>query len=143
MPPIHQQKCYQIGGHSWRRCTIFGAIRGTWVQRSCFPSMRARTRVSGHGIRNGHGANTATDSHVTNYTDGSPHPIGMLFRSPPTPFQLTRYAAWYQDRVAGASTHGPIGRSWYTSLGHLNSTWEVSPPSCPTYVCSNVLTPTD
>lgn len=42
---------------------------------------------------------------------GSPHPI-----------------AWYQDAgagVSGLSTGAPAaGRSFYTSLGHLNSTWQ-------------------
>ncbi|KIJ52530.1 hypothetical protein M422DRAFT_26111 [Sphaerobolus stellatus SS14] len=34
--------------------------------------------------------------------------------------------AWYQERGAGADGNatGPIGRSWYTSLGHLNETWQ-------------------
>ncbi|KIO34295.1 hypothetical protein M407DRAFT_240629 [Tulasnella calospora MUT 4182] len=38
---------------------------------------------------------------------GDPHPI-----------------AWYQERGAGASEGAPtVGRSFYTSLGHLSSTW--------------------
>ncbi|CAE6446772.1 unnamed protein product [Rhizoctonia solani] len=37
---------------------------------------------------------------------GSPHPI-----------------AWYQERGAGAENSRNAGRSFYTSLGHLNSTW--------------------
>ncbi|KAG8877339.1 hypothetical protein FRB97_003527 [Tulasnella sp. 331] len=40
--------------------------------------------------------------------EGTPHPI-----------------AWYQERGAGvASTAVVAGRSFYTSLGHLNSTWQ-------------------
>ncbi|KAF8699611.1 Trehalose utilization, partial [Rhizoctonia solani] len=38
---------------------------------------------------------------------GSPHPI-----------------AWYQERGAGAQDPRKAGRSFYTSLGHLNSTWK-------------------
>jgi hypothetical protein len=69
------------------------------------------------------------DGYVSNYSDGSPHPIGKGLDSlPPRLFQLTRSAAWYQDRLAGASTDGPVGRSWYSSLGHLNLTWQVGPP---------------
>lgn len=60
--------------------------------------------------------------------EGSPSPKGnciFIHVLPPTyPF----HAAWYQDHGAGASANasGPIGRSWYTSLGHTNQTWEVS-----------------
>jgi len=38
---------------------------------------------------------------------GSPHPI-----------------AWYQDHGAGISSPSVAGRSFYTSLGHLNETWQ-------------------
>ncbi|PVF98110.1 class I glutamine amidotransferase-like protein [Serendipita vermifera] len=49
------------------------------------------------------------DNGTRTYNQGSPHPI-----------------AWYQDRLAGTSvTDLPVvGRSWYTSLGHLSATWE-------------------
>jgi len=33
--------------------------------------------------------------------------------------------AWYQDRGAGVQSIGIAGRSFYTSLGHLNETWQV------------------
>jgi type 1 glutamine amidotransferase len=39
-------------------------------------------------------------------TQGSPHPI-----------------AWYQEHLKGTNTTGPIGRSWYTGLGHSNASW--------------------
>ncbi|KAG8732736.1 hypothetical protein FRC12_019151 [Ceratobasidium sp. 428] len=48
-----------------------------------------------------------TDTGVRNYSQGSPHPI-----------------AWYQEHGAGADDAASAGRSFYTSLGHLNSTWE-------------------
>ena len=37
------------------------------------------------------------------------------------------YQAWYQERGAGVQTvkGGVAGRSFYTSLGHLNETWMV------------------
>jgi len=35
-------------------------------------------------------------------------------------------SAWFQERGAGVETGGVAGRSFYTSLGHLNETWRVS-----------------
>ncbi|TRM55325.1 ThuA-like domain-containing protein [Schizophyllum amplum] len=40
------------------------------------------------------------------YDQGSPHPT-----------------AWYQEQGAGVQDGGTPGRSFYTSLGHLNETW--------------------
>lgn len=39
---------------------------------------------------------------------------------------LCRPEAWYQERGAGVDASGIAGRSFYTSLGHLNETWQVS-----------------
>jgi len=39
-------------------------------------------------------------------TQGDPHPI-----------------AWYMEKLKGTNTTGPIGRSWYTGLGHSNASW--------------------
>ncbi|KAG8706154.1 hypothetical protein FRC09_002547 [Ceratobasidium sp. 395] len=69
----------------------------------------------------------STDTGVRNYSQGSPHPIGtiigdtfgLLCNSPSPPS-----AAWYQEHGAGADDAASAGRSFYTSLGHLNSTWE-------------------
>ncbi|EGN99081.1 hypothetical protein SERLA73DRAFT_181885 [Serpula lacrymans var. lacrymans S7.3] len=41
------------------------------------------------------------------YNQGTPHPT-----------------AWYQDHGAGVQSNGTAGRSFYTSLGHLNETWQ-------------------
>ncbi|KAJ3557587.1 hypothetical protein NM688_g1389 [Phlebia brevispora] len=41
------------------------------------------------------------------YDQGSPHPT-----------------AWFQERGAGVQGNGTAGRSWYTSLGHTNATWQ-------------------
>ncbi|KAI9001567.1 class I glutamine amidotransferase-like protein [Trametes punicea] len=41
------------------------------------------------------------------YNQGTPHPT-----------------AWFQEHVAGVDGNGTAGRSFYTSLGHLNETWE-------------------
>ncbi|THH19799.1 hypothetical protein EW146_g1419 [Bondarzewia mesenterica] len=41
------------------------------------------------------------------YDQGSPHPT-----------------AWYQEHGAGVESGGVAGRSFYTSLGHLNETWQ-------------------
>ncbi|GJE96229.1 class I glutamine amidotransferase-like protein [Phanerochaete sordida] len=44
-----------------------------------------------------------------NFDQGTPHPT-----------------AWYQEHGAGTETGGTAGRSWYTSLGHTNETWQDS-----------------
>ncbi|KAH7873455.1 trehalose utilization-domain-containing protein [Lentinula edodes] len=43
----------------------------------------------------------------TRLNQGTPHPT-----------------AWFQERGAGAESNGTAGRSFYTSLGHLNETWQ-------------------
>ncbi|KAK0204690.1 trehalose utilization-domain-containing protein [Desarmillaria ectypa] len=48
-----------------------------------------------------------TDDGTRRFDQGEPHPI-----------------AWYQERGAGVTSGGIAGRSFYTSLGHLNETWE-------------------
>ncbi|TEB34692.1 class I glutamine amidotransferase-like protein [Coprinellus micaceus] len=48
-----------------------------------------------------------TDDRERRFDQGSPHPI-----------------AWYQERAAGVDASGTAGRSFYTSLGHLNETWQ-------------------
>ncbi|CAE6389917.1 unnamed protein product [Rhizoctonia solani] len=50
--------------------------------------------------------NSYHDNTNRTQAQGSPHPI-----------------AWYQDHGAGAEDRRKAGRSFYTSLGHLNSTW--------------------
>ncbi|KAK0469903.1 class I glutamine amidotransferase-like protein [Desarmillaria tabescens] len=48
-----------------------------------------------------------TDGGTRRFDQGEPHPI-----------------AWYQEHGAGVTSGGTAGRSFYTSLGHLNETWE-------------------
>ncbi|KAF8920197.1 trehalose utilization-domain-containing protein [Mucidula mucida] len=48
-----------------------------------------------------------TDDGTRQFDQGSPHPI-----------------AWYQEHGAGVQSGGTAGRSFYTSLGHLNETWQ-------------------
>jgi len=48
-----------------------------------------------------------TDDGTRRFNQGEPHPI-----------------AWYQEHGAGVVSSGTAGRSFYTSLGHLNETWE-------------------
>lgn len=67
-----------------------------------------------------------TDNGVRKFDQGSPHPLGKLLVG----FQVSRSAltanqAWYQEHGAGVDTNGIAGRSFYTSLGHLNETWQV------------------
>lgn len=42
-------------------------------------------------------------------------------------------AAWFQEHGAGVESNGTAGRSFYTSLGHLNETWHVSGPCFDAY----------
>ncbi|KAI0050441.1 class I glutamine amidotransferase-like protein [Auriscalpium vulgare] len=48
-----------------------------------------------------------TDPGPRNFDQGTPHPT-----------------AWYQEHGAGVDAGGTAGRSFYTSLGHLNETWQ-------------------
>ncbi|KAI0316420.1 trehalose utilization-domain-containing protein [Amylostereum chailletii] len=48
-----------------------------------------------------------TDPGPRKFDQGTPHPT-----------------AWYQEHGAGVSSNGTAGRSFYTSLGHLNATWQ-------------------
>ncbi|PPQ68228.1 hypothetical protein CVT26_005761 [Gymnopilus dilepis] len=47
------------------------------------------------------------DTGVRRFDQGTPHPT-----------------AWYQEKGAGIQAGGVAGRSFYTSLGHLNETWQ-------------------
>ncbi|KAF8907327.1 trehalose utilization-domain-containing protein [Gymnopilus junonius] len=47
------------------------------------------------------------DTGVRRFDQGTPHPT-----------------AWYQERGAGVQQGGAAGRSFYSSLGHLNETWQ-------------------
>ncbi|KLO13044.1 class I glutamine amidotransferase-like protein, partial [Schizopora paradoxa] len=47
------------------------------------------------------------DTGVRQFNQGTPHPT-----------------AWFQEHGAGVQSGGIAGRSFYTSLGHLNETWE-------------------
>lgn len=47
------------------------------------------------------------DSGTRKYNQGTPHPL-----------------AWFQDRGAGVDDGNTAGRSFYTSLGHLNESWQ-------------------
>ncbi|KAI0261512.1 class I glutamine amidotransferase-like protein [Gloeopeniophorella convolvens] len=47
-----------------------------------------------------------TDPGPRKFDQGTPHPT-----------------AWYQEHGAGVESGGTAGRSFYTSLGHLNQTW--------------------
>ncbi|KIM39983.1 hypothetical protein M413DRAFT_415143 [Hebeloma cylindrosporum] len=47
-----------------------------------------------------------TDTGIRRFNQGTPHPL-----------------AWFQEKGAGVEPGGVAGRSFYTSLGHLNETW--------------------
>ncbi|KAH9902588.1 class I glutamine amidotransferase-like protein [Cubamyces lactineus] len=48
-----------------------------------------------------------TDPGPRKFDQGTPHPT-----------------AWFQEHGAGVDSNGTAGRSFYTSLGHLNETWQ-------------------
>ncbi|TBU55596.1 class I glutamine amidotransferase-like protein [Dichomitus squalens] len=50
-----------------------------------------------------------TDPGPRKFDQGTPHPT-----------------AWFQEHGAGIDSNGTAGRSFYTSLGHLNETWQDS-----------------
>lgn len=39
---------------------------------------------------------------------------------------MSNVVAWFQEHGAGVDRGGTGGRSFYTSLGHLNETWQVN-----------------
>lgn len=45
---------------------------------------------------------------------------------------LISLPAWFQEHGAGLQGGGTAGRSWYTSLGHTNETWQVRLSDVPT-----------
>ncbi|KAF8969254.1 class I glutamine amidotransferase-like protein [Flammula alnicola] len=47
------------------------------------------------------------DTGIRRFNQGTPHPL-----------------AWFQEHGAGVANGGVAGRSFYTSLGHLNETWQ-------------------
>ncbi|KAJ7056600.1 class I glutamine amidotransferase-like protein [Mycena amicta] len=58
------------------------------------------------------------DTGTRKFDQGTPHPSGQcnaIFSS-----------SWYQEHGAGVQSGHTAGRSFYTSLGHLNETWQDS-----------------
>ncbi|KDQ56748.1 hypothetical protein JAAARDRAFT_36238 [Jaapia argillacea MUCL 33604] len=60
------------------------------------------------------GAIVLLSADESTYVDTAPH----AQQGTPHP------SAWYQERGAGIQAGGVAGRSFYTSLGHLNETWQ-------------------
>lgn len=85
-----------------------------FVVRASGQKLMPRRRFSSHLISD-------TGSSTGNYPSmGTPHPI-----------------AWYQDAGAAVDNPSAAGRSFFTSLGHTNETWQVglaslSPHASPT-----------
>jgi len=61
------------------------------------------------------------------YDQGDPHPLGQTTHALHKLSLLPRLCpAWYQEHGAGVeSSNGSAGRSFFTSLEHLNETWQV------------------
>ncbi|KAJ3714905.1 trehalose utilization-domain-containing protein [Lentinula guzmanii] len=60
------------------------------------------------------GATVILSANESSYVDTGTH----LGQGTPHP------TAWFQEHGAGAEDNGSSGRSFYTSLGHLNETWQ-------------------
>ena len=146
MPTTPRRVCYRLGGMSRKRCTISCLIRELWVRRSCSRSMRQRMLVSDQTIEPN--MRPIIEPQMVTYLRPT---TALPIRSvswPPSPLHSTvpinfRLAAWYQEKLAGADpTAELVGRSWYSSLGHLNATWQVGLPSSslfsvpPAFLCS-------
>ncbi|KAF8309936.1 class I glutamine amidotransferase-like protein, partial [Clavulina sp. PMI_390] len=86
-----------------------------WNYEEEFYNFKSDPRTLGATVLLTVDESTYTDTGTRKYDEGTPHPL-----------------AWVQDHGAGASFASPApstsatGRSFYTSLGHLNSTWETS-----------------
>ncbi|KEP52666.1 class I glutamine amidotransferase-like protein [Rhizoctonia solani 123E] len=77
-----------------------------WTYTEEVYNFRSDPRSVGANVLLSVDASSYTDTHAQTHTQGSPHPI-----------------AWCQERGAGAADSSTAGRSFYTSLGHLTSTW--------------------
>ncbi|QRW17739.1 class I glutamine amidotransferase-like protein [Rhizoctonia solani] len=77
-----------------------------WTYKEEVYNFRSDPRSIGAKILLSVDPSSYTDTHIRTYDQGSPHPI-----------------AWYQERGAGAADGSTAGRGFYTSLGHLESTW--------------------
>ncbi|KAJ3744095.1 trehalose utilization-domain-containing protein [Lentinula detonsa] len=78
------------------------------------------------------GATVILSANESSYVDtgthlgqGTPHPTGNSSNLVPAA-QLNEniLLAWFQEHGAGVEDNGSSGRSFYTSLGHLNETWQ-------------------
>lgn len=61
------------------------------------------------------GAVVVLSANESSYSDPDPHQFDQG-----TPHPI----AWYQEHGAGSENGTTAGRSFYTSLGHLNETWQ-------------------
>ena len=78
-----------------------------------------------HEVGWGDGLKQGIDTGTRKYDQGTPHPTGKLLRLSHKPQTIDLNIAWYQEHGAGIDDNGTAGRSFYTSLGHLNETWKV------------------
>ncbi len=67
------------------------------------------------------------DDRTRRFNQGEPHPIGKNKVYDQRQGSLANYPslAWYQEHCTDVVSSGTAVRSFYTSLGHLNETWEV------------------
>jgi type 1 glutamine amidotransferase len=61
------------------------------------------------------GAVVVLTADETSYTDDGDHSPGQGSPHP---------TAWYQERLKGSNSTGPVGRSFYTGLGHAAAAWK-------------------
>ncbi|KAJ8072761.1 hypothetical protein PM082_016320 [Marasmius tenuissimus] len=78
-----------------------------WQVRDEMYNFKSDPRAIGATVILSADESTYTDDGQRKFDQGTPHPT-----------------AWFQERGAGVSAGGAPGRSFYTSLGHLNETWQ-------------------
>ncbi|KAK0223103.1 ThuA-like domain-containing protein [Armillaria fumosa] len=72
------------------------------------------------------GVDASLNDGTRRFNQGEPHPIGKNKMYDQRQGSSANYPslAWYQEHGAGVENGGTAGRSFYTSLGRLNETWE-------------------
>ncbi|KAL7279351.1 hypothetical protein ACG7TL_007192 [Trametes sanguinea] len=78
-----------------------------WAVRDEMYNFKSDPRSVGAVVILSANESSYTDPGPRKFDQGTPHPT-----------------AWFQEHGAGVDSNGTAGRSFYTSLGHLNETWQ-------------------
>ncbi|KAM5544550.1 hypothetical protein V8D89_001448 [Ganoderma adspersum] len=84
-------------------------LMNVWPVRDEMYNFKSDPRAIGAVVVLSADESSYKDPGTRKYDQGTPHPT-----------------AWYQEHGAGIDENGTAGRSFYTSLGHLNETWKDS-----------------